>query len=277
MEMIAMLNGLGRTPGPAYGYVPPGVNPNFDLYRYKLNGFGAAIPDATYDQIVAFLAAAKTDADFKDVLSSIEASGQLSEAQKADLKQKVADAQKPFYKKPLYWVGIAAVAYVGYRLYKGQPIIPSFNGLGAMITDPEDIRQFRSLTLLRALEMEVKFPGMQLVRGPSAYARIKREFGLKGSKKNVLEQFRRMVKGSSMAGFGAASRFRTSPKQKHWLFNWVGGGYNTVFANTKAEALRAARAMGKGDGMRMTLVPDPKSLRPYSSGDRTVKMFENWD
>lgn len=202
MEMIAMLNGLGRTPGPAYKYAPRIANPYWNAVQYRLNGFGAAIPDATYDQIVAFLAAAKTDADFKDVLASIEASSKLSEAQKADLKQKVADAQKPFYKKPLYWVGIAAVAYVGYRLYKGQPIIPSFSGLGAMKKSGE----------------------------------------------------------------------------KHWMFNWVGGGYNTVFAKTKAEALRKARAMGKpnvsrGGGMTVTLVPDAKSFRAYSSRDPDTRSW----
>lgn len=127
MEMIAMLNGLGRAPGPANRYLPPGVNPYYDMYRYKLNGLGALASGMTYDQLLAAISLAKTDAEFADLLVAIDA-GAITEAQKLDLKQKVEDAQTPFYKKPLYWVGIAAVAWVGWRMYKGQPIIPSLSG-----------------------------------------------------------------------------------------------------------------------------------------------------
>ena len=199
MEMIAMLNGLGRNPGPANGYLPPGTNPYFDLYRYKLNGFAAVMTGATEAQILAFIAAAKTEAEFADVLATIDASG-LPPEKIVELKQKVEDARKPFYKKPLYWVGVAAVAWVGWRLYTRQPIIPSFSGLGA----------------------------------------------------------------------GA---------DKRWVFDWVGGGYNTVFAPTKAAALRKAREMGKPvpGGMTVTLKPDAKSFRLYSERDPAVRAYRYMD
>ncbi len=192
-EMIAMLNGLPR---PASQMLPPGVNPYFDAYRYRLNGFGAIAPAGGLNEadLKAMIEAA-TEADVVAVEESIKA-GAVSEDVKASLLKSLKKKFRKFYQNPLYWLGVAAVAYVGYRLYKGQPILPQrYSGLGAMITDPADIRHFRSLMLLKALETEVKFPGMQMVRGPSAYSRIKREFGLKGSKKKVLAQFRAMVKG----------------------------------------------------------------------------------
>lgn len=67
--------------------------------------------------------------------------------------------------------------------------------LGNVIDKPEQIEHFRNLALLKALETEVKFPGFKMTRGPTAYSRIKAEFGLKGTKAKVLEQFYKMVKG----------------------------------------------------------------------------------
>jgi hypothetical protein len=151
MEMIAMLGGLGRTPGPANRYLPPDVNPYSALYRYKLNGFGAALVDADYDAVVAFLSAAKTNQDFEDVLASINASSKLSEAQKAELRTKVEDARTPFYKKPLYWVGVAAVAWVGYRLYTKQPIIPGLGGLDGRYGQPMYERHTRAVVWVDAV------------------------------------------------------------------------------------------------------------------------------
>jgi hypothetical protein len=59
-----------------------------------------------------------------------------------------------------------------------------------LITQPDNINKFRLLTLQSALKLEVL--GMSS-RGRSAYSIIKQEFGLKGSKKKVLEQFSRMI------------------------------------------------------------------------------------
>ena len=63
------------------------------------------------------------------------------------------------------------------------------NGLIVLDT-PEDINMFRMLSLKGALGLEVK--GMKR-RGRSAYSIVKEEFGLKGNKQRVLEQFTPIV------------------------------------------------------------------------------------
>ena len=57
---------------------------------------------------------------------------------------------------------------------------------------PELIEGRRLLTLKACLKLEVK--GMGRSHGPSAYSRIKQEFGLKGSKQNVLTQFEALLR-----------------------------------------------------------------------------------
>ena len=52
---------------------------------------------------------------------------------------------------------------------------------------PEAINAYRNQVLLRGLQAEVR--GMKLTRGRSCYAVIKEQFGLKGNKKKVLDQF----------------------------------------------------------------------------------------
>ena len=59
---------------------------------------------------------------------------------------------------------------------------------GATVITGSAILLFRLMALKKGLEGEVKF-GMQLTRGRSAFAIIKQEFGFKGSKVKVLEQF----------------------------------------------------------------------------------------
>ena len=54
---------------------------------------------------------------------------------------------------------------------------------------------------------------------------------------------------------------------KRWLFNWMGGGYNTVNASTRAEALQKAKTLGMGDGHRTTLVVNEGSLRQASQAE----------
>jgi len=55
---------------------------------------------------------------------------------------------------------------------------------------PEAIDQFRMRALRSALKMEIF--GMKR-RGQSAYSIIKQEFGLKGNKQKVLEQFEKLI------------------------------------------------------------------------------------
>ncbi|MAR67042.1 MAG: hypothetical protein CL833_07330 [Crocinitomicaceae bacterium] len=58
---------------------------------------------------------------------------------------------------------------------------------------PEAIEQFRLRALRSALKMEIF--GMKR-RGQSAYSIIKQEFGLKGNKRSVLEQFEKLTGGN---------------------------------------------------------------------------------
>jgi len=58
---------------------------------------------------------------------------------------------------------------------------------------PEAIDQFRLRALRSALKMEIL--GMKR-RGQSAYSIIKQEFGLKGNKQSVLEQFEKLIGGN---------------------------------------------------------------------------------
>ena len=67
-----------------------------------------------------------------------------------------------------------------------------------MILDtPEQIDMFRCTTLLRGLRLETL--GMQMSRGRSCYSIIKEEFGLKGSKQKVYEQFKQLLQEGGIA------------------------------------------------------------------------------
>ena len=61
------------------------------------------------------------------------------------------------------------------------------------LTTPEQIAHYRLLTLKQGLEMEIK--GFRLTRGRTCYSIIKQEFGLKGNKKKVYEQFVKIIGG----------------------------------------------------------------------------------
>ena len=56
---------------------------------------------------------------------------------------------------------------------------------------PEAISAYRLLMLASALKLETK--GIYSIKGCSAYAQIKKEFALKGSKVKVLSQFDEML------------------------------------------------------------------------------------
>lgn len=59
-----------------------------------------------------------------------------------------------------------------------------------VLDNPESIQMYRLLTMYQMLKLEIK--GMKHSRG-SVYALIKKEFGLKGTKQNVLEQFGKLI------------------------------------------------------------------------------------
>jgi len=71
-----------------------------------------------------------------------------------------------------------------------------------------------------------------------------------------------------------------------WFFNWFGGGYNTVRAYTRTEALKKAIKLGAPyeyapDKFTIRLAPDPKTLirdpmqaKTFAEDKRYVGMFD---
>ena len=59
-----------------------------------------------------------------------------------------------------------------------------------IITQPEQIKEFRARVLLKGLKLETL--GMKR-GGQSCYSIIKQEFGLKGSKQKVYDQLKEML------------------------------------------------------------------------------------
>jgi len=62
-----------------------------------------------------------------------------------------------------------------------------------VITEPNQIMQFRRLALRSGLKLEIK--GLRR-SGRSFFAIIKKEFGLKGTRESVLAQFTEIIEGS---------------------------------------------------------------------------------
>jgi len=62
-----------------------------------------------------------------------------------------------------------------------------------VITNPQDIARYRLLTLRTGLKLEIR--GLRVSKGRSCYAIIKQEFGFKGDKASVLEQFEKYLSG----------------------------------------------------------------------------------
>jgi hypothetical protein len=63
-----------------------------------------------------------------------------------------------------------------------------------VITKPHDIQLFRLLTLRSGLKLEIR--GLKVSKGRSCFAIIKQEFGLTGSREEVLEQFSALIEGA---------------------------------------------------------------------------------
>jgi len=60
-----------------------------------------------------------------------------------------------------------------------------------MITDRASINNFRILTLVKGLKLEIL--GLKRGRGKSCYQILKDEFGLKGSKQKVYDQLNQVL------------------------------------------------------------------------------------
>ena len=61
----------------------------------------------------------------------------------------------------------------------------------AILDTSEQIHNFRYVTLLKGLELELK--GLRMNRGRTAYSIIKEEFGFKGNKERVHKQFKELL------------------------------------------------------------------------------------
>jgi len=65
------------------------------------------------------------------------------------------------------------------------------NNENIIILGKEQTSAFRMLLLRQGLKLELK--GMKISRGRSSYSIIKTEFGLKGNKQSVLDQFSKIL------------------------------------------------------------------------------------
>tara|TARA_R100000935_G_scaffold52419_1_gene79573 strand:+ start:802 stop:1014 length:213 start_codon:yes stop_codon:yes gene_type:complete len=65
--------------------------------------------------------------------------------------------------------------------------------MSIILDTPEQINDFRNRTLLMGLKVEITSNGFQLTRGRSCYARIKSQFGFKGNKQKVYDQFKECI------------------------------------------------------------------------------------
>lgn len=60
----------------------------------------------------------------------------------------------------------------------------------AVLSNPQQIKDFRCIALLRGLEFEIRNPKMRLTaKTHKCYTIIKREFGFKGNKMKVYAQY----------------------------------------------------------------------------------------
>lgn len=81
-------------------------------------------------------------------------------------------------------------------------------GGGLVITGPESISLFRLLSLKGALKLEML--GMTHSRG-SVYALVKAEFGLKGNKQAVYDQFVKIVEAAGEAQLARNAAAKEAP------------------------------------------------------------------
>lgn len=61
-------------------------------------------------------------------------------------------------------------------------------------------------------------------------------------------------------------------KTKEYLYNFVGGGWNSVFATTKRGAIKAAKSRWVSEPITSQLVVDEKSFRVSTPSDYQALM-----
>ncbi len=135
-----------------------------------------------------------------------------------------------------------------------EPFAPEGGpGEGIVVTGEKQTRMFRLSALRSALKLELL--GMRATRGVSAYAIIKREFGLRGNKKKVLDQFLK-IREDILAGrkplpgwpeepgawFGGKGKSRKAPKPRGMKFSEIPRG---VRQSIEAQARAAGEDIRK--------------------------------
>lgn len=69
----------------------------------------------------------------------------------------------------------------------------SKDGTPHAFTGPEAVNFFRMATILRGMKFELK-TGMRMTsRAPSCFTIVRREYGLKGNKQKLIDQFEKLV------------------------------------------------------------------------------------
>ena len=66
-----------------------------------------------------------------------------------------------------------------------------------VLDNPKQIEAFRLRTLLKGLKLETM--GMKMSRGASCYSIVKQDFGLKGNKQKVYDQFKQLLERAGVA------------------------------------------------------------------------------
>ena len=73
-----------------------------------------------------------------------------------------------------------------------MPIHVAKDGTPTTFSGPEAVNFFRMNALLHGMKVELR-GGLRLTRGPSCFTRVRREYGLKGNKQKLIEQFEKLV------------------------------------------------------------------------------------
>jgi len=66
------------------------------------------------------------------------------------------------------------------------------DGTPTVFDGPKAVNFFRMNVLLQGMRTELK-TGMRMSRGPSCFTRVKQEYGLKGNKQKLIEQFEKLI------------------------------------------------------------------------------------
>ena len=66
------------------------------------------------------------------------------------------------------------------------------DGTPTLFDGPKAVNFFRMNVLLQGMKTELK-TGMRLTRGLSCFTRVRQEYGLKGNKQKLIEQFEKLV------------------------------------------------------------------------------------